>query len=416
VETSGNWPARQRAIAQFATEALRGGDFAKLAHEACRQVARGLGVPMAKLATVQPNSEALLLRAEMGLPAGLAVPDRTVMPGGSGSAMGYCMQVGAPVISDVDTETRFDPSELVRRSGVTISANVVIWVDGRPYGCLEADSVEPWVVTEADVDFLQTFADLVSAAIERSLLLSRVEGLANERQILLNEVLHRIKNLLTNVVAIARRTVKYSANLPEFQTSFENRILALARAHDLLVNQSGHPARLHELLELEFSAKALRRGKEFEIEGPEILCGARTIQMLALLVFELATNAVKHGALSANASPSAIIRVHWRIEDTASAPLLVLSWREFGVRPPAVERRGFGSDLLERWVPQMLGGTARLEVHDDGIECLISFPLGDDQNFSGAPLSPLIEASRPIQGFPHSAPVLLQQGCNVPFE
>jgi two-component sensor histidine kinase len=400
VETLGDWPTRQRAIAQFATEALRGGDLAKLGHEACRHVARGLGVPMAKLATVQPNSEDLLLRAEMGLPAGLAVPDRTVLPGGSGSAVGYCVQAGAPVISEVDTETRFDPSELVRRSGVKVSANVVIWVDGRPYGCLEADSVEPWVVAEADVDFLQTFADLVSAAIERNLLLSRVERLANERQILLNEVFHRIKNLLTNVVAIARRTVKYSADLPDFQASFESRILALARAHDLLVNQSGQPARLHELLELEFTAKALRRGKEYEIEGPEILCGARTIQMLALLVFELTTNAVKHGALSANASPSAIIRVHWRIEDTESTSLLVLSWREFGVKPPSVERRGFGSDLLKRWVPQMLGGTARLEMHGDGIECRIAFPLRDDQDFAEAPLSP-----KPLDA-PHSAPEL----------
>jgi two-component sensor histidine kinase len=260
----------------------------------------------------------------------------------------------------------------------------------------------------------QTFADLVSAAIERSILLSRVEGLANERQILLNEVFHRIKNLLTNVVAIARRTLKYSADLPDFQASFESRIVALARAHDLLVNQSGQPARLQELLELEFTAKALRRGKEFEIEGPEVLCGPRMIQMLALLVFELSTNAVKYGALSSNASPSAIIRVRWQIEDTAAPPLLVISWREFGVKPPAVQRRGFGSDLLERWVPQMLGGTARLEMHDDGIECLISFPLLDDQNFSGVALSPSSETSRPREGFQQAKPgVLRRQHANT---
>jgi two-component sensor histidine kinase len=391
--TFGNWPARQRAIAHFATEALRGREFEKLARDACTYVAAGLGVPMAKLGTVLSGSDDLLLRAEVGLPKGLAAPDRTLLPGGPGSAMGYCVQAGAPVISDIDKETRFDPSELVRRAGVKISANVVIWVDGRPYGCLEADSSGPWQVSQPDIDFLQTFADLVSAAIERSLLLDRVERLANERQILLNEVFHRIKNLLANVGAIARRTVKYSENLAEFQGSFEARIQALARAHDLLVTESGRPARLRELLELEFNAKALRQGREFQLEGPEILCGPRTIQMLALLVFELATNAVKYGALSAKASSSAAIHVRWRVEEAQPSPTLILSWRETGVEMPERKRRGFGSDLLERLVPQMLGGSARLDIHEDGIECVIRFPLLDDQNFTLAPLSPLADAS-----------------------
>jgi two-component sensor histidine kinase len=386
--TTDDWPKRQRAIAHFATAALRNGDFEQLIAEACVQVAAGLGVPMAKLAILKPESEELLLRAQVGLPADVGIPGQTVVPGGAGSAMGYCLQTGAPVISDVDTETRFEPSEVVRRSGVKISANVVIWIDGRPYGCLEADATHAWKVTESDIDFLQTFADVVSAAIERNLLSSRVGTLAHEREILLNEVFHRIKNLLANVLAIARRTAKYSASLPEFHSAFEDRIQSLARAHDLLLTQPGRPARLRELLELEFGAKALRNGKEFELEGPDILCSPRTIQMLALLVFELATNAVKHGALSESAAPSASIHVRWQIEERNSAPALVLNWRERGVKLPAIRRRGFGSELLERLVPQMLGGTARLDTHDDGIECLIVFPLLDDQNFSTAEPGP----------------------------
>jgi two-component sensor histidine kinase len=381
VQSADPWPARQRAIARFATEALRSRNFDLLVHEACMNVAAGLGVPMAKLAILKPESEELLLRAQVGLPADVGIPGQTVLPGGAGSAMGYCLQTGAPVISDVDTETRFEPSEVVRRSGVKISANVVIWVDGRPYGCLEADATQPWRVTEADIDFLQTFADLVSAAIERNLLSGQIETLAHEREILLNEVFHRIKNLLANVSAIARRTIKYSASLPEFHSAFEGRIQALARAHDLLLTQSGRPARLRELLELEFSAKALRKGREFQLEGPDILCSPRTIQMLALLVFELATNAVKHGALSENATPQASIHVRWRVEEGNAKASLVLSWRERGVKSPAMKQRGFGSELVERLVPQMLGGTARLDMHNDGIECLIVFPLLDDQNF-----------------------------------
>jgi two-component sensor histidine kinase len=377
----GNWPERQRAIVEFATEALRGHDVKRLIEQACVQTAAGLGVSIAKLGTIQPDSDDLLLRAEVGLPAGLAWPDRTLLPGGAGSAMGYCLHVGAPVVCDVETETRFDPSDLVRRSGVKISANVVLWVENRPYGCLEADSRVPWQVSEADIDFLQTFANLVSAAIERTLLAERVERLAQQREILLREVFHRIKNLLANVVAIARRTVRYSSSLPEFQASFEGRVEALARAHDLLISDWGQPARLRELLELEFGAKEMREGKDFRLEGPDIQCDPRTIQMLALLVFELATNAVKHGALSPNASPAASIHVRWRIDESEARPLLRLTWRESGVKPPKAGRRGFGSELIEKLVTQLLGGTARLDMHADGIECAITFPLTDDRQF-----------------------------------
>jgi two-component sensor histidine kinase len=376
----------------FATQALRARDFDRLLHEACAQVASGLGVPMAKLATIRPGGEGLLLRAQVGLPPDLAVPNETVLPIGTGSALGYAMQVGKPVISDVPNETRFEPSDLVRKSGVRISANVVIWIEGRPYGSLEADSIEEWRVSDADIDFLQTYASLVSAAIERAMLTDRVEALAQERQILLNEVFHRIKNLLANVLAIARRTVKHSGDLDEFQRAFEGRIGALSRAHDLLVTGAAKPARLRELLELEFSAKGLEPGKEFRIEGPEILCEPRTIQALALLVFELSTNAVKYGALSPNASSAAAIHVRWHTEESEKGTNLVLCWREFGVNHPVVGRRGFGSELLERLVPQMLGGVTRLKMHDDGIEYEITFRIQNEQRPATEPLRTAVQS------------------------
>jgi two-component sensor histidine kinase len=390
-ESLQRWHARQRAVAEFATMALRGGDVDQLLQDSCRYVAEGLDVPMAKLALVQDDTSDLLLKGAVGLPAALAIPNKTLLPGGRGSALGYTLDVGAPVISDVPSETRFDPSDLVRRSGAQVSVNVVVWVDGKPYGSLEADSAGPWQVSESDIDFLQTYADLVSTAIERNLLTARIEALAREREILLNEIFHRIKNLLANVLAISRRTAKHSADLTEFQAAFDGRIAALSRAHDLLLSASDKPARLRDLLELEFSAKGLKPGEELTIEGPELVCGPRTLQALALLVFELSTNAVKHGALSDNASPQASIQVSWRIDDAADGPMVELSWREQGVREPTRARRGFGSELMERLVPEMLGGSAKFDVGHGGIEYAIRFSMPADRNLTAAPLVPRME-------------------------
>jgi len=350
----------------------------ELLQEACRQVAAGLRVPMAKLALTQEGTDDLLLKATVGIPEDLLVTLGPVLPGGRGSAMGYCVQSRKPVISHIPTETRFDPSELVRRAGVIISANVVIWLDGKPYGCLEADSRDDQETTEDDVEFLQIYADLVSAAIQRSLMSDRIEALASERQILLNEVFHRVKNLLANVLAITRRTARHSETVDEFRRSLEGRIGALARAHDLILNAPSKPAHLRELVELEFDAKGLDIGEQFSVDGPDLICGPRTIQALALMMFELATNAVKHGALSDRAPSSASIRLTWRVDDSEHGSNVVLNWRERGVRPAQSSAAGFGSELLQRFVPQMLGGHSRFDMHDDGVEYEISFSTAQD--------------------------------------
>jgi two-component sensor histidine kinase len=197
--------------------------------------------------------------------------------------MGYTLDLAAPVVSYVPTETRFEPSEVVRRSKVKVSANVVMWVHEQPYGSLEADSLEDWDVSDADIDLLQAYANLLAAAIEKHDLMARIERLANERQILLNEIFHRIKNLLTNVSAIARRTVKHSHTLEEFQDAFDGRINALSRAHDLLLAAPDRPVPLRELLALEFDAKGLSEGTLVQLMGPDVLCDPRTIQTLALV-------------------------------------------------------------------------------------------------------------------------------------
>ncbi len=352
---------------------------------ACEHVAQGLGVPIAKLALLRDDAADLLLVAHVGL-EGLVKRGGTVLPGGRRSALGYSLEVGAPVISDVPTETRFQASEVVRRSGVRTSVNVVIWVEGRPYGGLEADSCEPWQPSHYEIDFLQTYADIVAAAIERVLASKRVDDLTREREVLMKEIFHRNKNMLANVLAISRRTARYSQSIQQYRDAFEGRIDALSRAHDLLLSAPTTPALLRQILEIEFRAKGLDSDPNFKIEGPDLICGPRAIQALALLIFELATNAVKYGALSKSAGPDAGIRVKWSVEEANGKSQVHFVWREYGIAasPPAAERRGFGSELMERIVPGMLDGAATLSLHEDGIEYVLDFRvLEEDVNRFG---------------------------------
>ena len=371
------WLARQRALAEFATCALRG-DGEDLLQRACEHVAQGLGVPIAKAALLREESSDLVLAAHVGLD-GLVEPGRTVIPGGRDSALGYSLEIGEPVSSDIPTETRFKASEIVLRSGVRTSINVVMWVGGKPYGGLEADSREPMQPTQYEIDFLQTYADLVAAAIERTLIAQRLDALSREREVLLQEIFHRNKNMLANILAISRRTARHSENFKEYLEAFEGRIHALSRAHDLLLGAPTTPALLRELLEIEFRAKGVESSPNFRIEGPDLICSARAIQALALLVFELATNALKYGALSKSARPDAGIRVGWNVEKKDGKPQVHFVWREHGMGAlPPVNRRGFGSELLERLVPGMLDGKAVLSMHEDGIEYILDFAMLDD--------------------------------------
>jgi two-component sensor histidine kinase len=372
------WLARQRALAEFATHALRSNDLEELFRRACEHIARGLDVPIAKLALVRDEGADLVIAAHVGLD-NLVEPGRTVIPGGRNSALGYTLEIGAPVISDIPTETRFNASDVVRRSGVRTSVNVVIWVEGRPYGGLEADSCDVWQPSRHEIDFLQMYADLVATAIERTLTGKRLESLASEREVLLKEIFHRNKNMLANVLAISRRTARYSESIQQYRDSFEGRIDALSRAHDLLITEPTTPALLRQILETEFRAKGIEANSQFQIEGPDLVCSPRAIQALALLVFELATNAAKYGALSTSARLDAGIYVNWSVERKGGASHVHFVWRERGVpMSRRGERRGFGSELMERIVPGMLEGKAAMSMQDDGIEYVLDFAVLDD--------------------------------------
>src|SRR5690606_25284780 len=125
----------------------------------------------------------------------LARPGETRVPGGKGSAAGYALLIRQPVISHVETETRFSISELVRRSNVRTSANAPIPLAEGKFGVLEVDSMDERECSRDDTDFLRSYANMIGAAVERQRAGSTVRNLMKELQ-------HRVKNDLQIVTAM----------------------------------------------------------------------------------------------------------------------------------------------------------------------------------------------------------------------
>ena len=132
---------------------------------------------------------------------------------------------------------------------------------------------------------------------------------------------------------------------------------------------------LENLIREELLSVGAQDGDTVSIGGPEVLLSPVVAESIGLAVHELATNAVKYGALR---TPGAVLRINWRTNiDYGEGVRLDLNWIEQGVPAVAVTpaRRGFGSELIEDGLPYRLGGESRLEFHGGGVRCALSIPL-----------------------------------------
>jgi len=190
-------------------------------------------------------------------------------------------------------------------------------------------------------------------------------------RLLVNELNHRVKNSLATIQAIAGQTFHAARSLPQAQEAFSARIVALAEAHDLLTRENWEGA---DLLDLLARLEIVHGGAErFVIIGGPVRLSPRMALSLSMALHELATNAVKYGALS---TPSGQVRIAWTVVQGTAQPRLVLTWTETGGPPvPPPTRRGFGSRLIERGLAAELSGEARIDFRPDGVVCRIEAAL-----------------------------------------
>jgi len=200
------------------------------------------------------------------------------------------------------------------------------------------------------------------------------EKQAQERQqLLINELNHRVKNTLATVQSIASQTLRNAPDLQEAKDSLEGRLIALARAHDVLTRESWEGAELREIVAQTVAPYSSRGENRLHARGPEMRLPPRMALALAMALQELATNAVKYGALS-NATGE--IAINWSVDGSRSPAHLRLRWEESGGPPvQAPTRRGFGSRLIERSLSHDLGGEVRMTFAPTGLVCTVDAPL-----------------------------------------
>lgn len=197
----------------------------------------------------------------------------------------------------------------------------------------------------------------------------------SERRIrmLMREVNHRVKNQFAVILSMVRETVKRSSDPADFEIQIRDRIMALSRSHDLLVNSEWAGASLFELITEHL--KPFGHDEQISLSGPLVTLQPNAVQYLGMAFHELGTNSAKYGALSGT---SGSVSISWFIRNGAAGEReLSLTWEEASI-PRAGERkarRGFGAVVLERVAPQALDGTARLEQTPGHIKWEIVSPL-----------------------------------------
>jgi PAS domain S-box-containing protein len=194
-----------------------------------------------------------------------------------------------------------------------------------------------------------------------------------QRTLLIHELNHRVKNTLATVQSIASQTLRNALTMQDAKEALEGRLIALARAHDVLTKESWEGAELKDIVGQAVAPYTSRGENRLHVSGPEVRLSPRMALALAMALQELATNAVKYGAL---ANATGAIRITWDVEPALPKPRLRLRWEESGGPPVQTPtRRGFGSRLIERSLSQELNGIARIEFRSTGIVCAVDAPL-----------------------------------------
>jgi two-component system CheB/CheR fusion protein len=223
--------------------------------------------------------------------------------------------------------------------------------------------MQPYRTPDSEVDgAVITFVDVTS-----------IVQAEEHQRLLVDELNHRVKNMLTVVISLATQTLRRSKTMEEFSETYLGRIHALTAAYSLLSDGSWQTVALRDILTEELRPFLADDRMNVVINGPIIMLEPRGALALGMALHELTTNAVKYGALSV---PEGNLQVSWSVTSGETADLLVLDWLESNgprVTPPA--HHGFGMMLIERGLSQDMSAQVEIDFAVTGVHATLRAPL-----------------------------------------
>jgi len=196
----------------------------------------------------------------------------------------------------------------------------------------------------------------------------KIKVAEEQRQLMLAEMNHRVKNTLAMVHAIVSQTLRQADNLKDAQISIQSRIGMMAQAHDRLIQSTWTETKIDEVVEAALVPHRSGQG-HFKVEGSDLPIGSKQALALTMALHELATNAAKYGALSIETGK---IHIYWDIINKDEDEIFEFNWVESeGPKVEQPTRRGFGSRMIEQALAGYFNGLAELSYKPEGLSFVL---------------------------------------------
>jgi len=367
-QPQGNWRfARLSRAVKDLSAARTHRDIIDITRRAAREIANSMGVAI--VLRDGDRCHYIAEDSEVPLWTGQKFPLTACI---SGWAMLNQSQV---VIPDIYVDDRI-PHAAYRPTGVHSLIMTPVG-DPQPFGALGAYWREVRTASADEISSMAALASCMATALQNIDLMGSLQAELDHRQLLVNELNHRVKNTMAIVQSLSAQTLRADRPTAVAREDFDGRLMALASAHVLMTEAEWRSVPLSELIERTIDPFAQGAGAaRFTLSGPDATMPPKSAVAFALAVHELCTNAAKYGALS---GVGGHVTIDWTLADSNEGPRLRLTWRETG--GPAVTApagRGFGSRLLERGLSAELKGTVKLTFPPEGLVCTIDAPAPVD--------------------------------------
>ncbi|MAW86469.1 MAG: hypothetical protein CMJ42_08065 [Phyllobacteriaceae bacterium] len=352
---------QQKGIHELGSYALGDVSLNEIMDKAVETAAQVFDVPLAKILQFVDSADELKLVSGTGWDGGLV--GRASVGIDMDSQAGYTLTSSRPVIvADLTVESRFSGPALLRDHGVRSGMSVVIaGASDRPFGVFGIHERALRTFDEHDVDALISIANIVAQGAR--------QHEANQRQrLILREMAHRSGNLLQVVASLASQTFRTHSDPATALQSFTSRLESLSRANQLITRGGWSNMRFRSLIEEVLGLHMDR----LEIRGRDIRLPAELAFDLALVLYELATNSLKYGALS---TTSGKVSLSWRIEPEGGTKTFHLDWCDSEKVVRKLSGTGFGSRLKRVLVEQKWRGSMSVDAEGPyRFSCAIPLP------------------------------------------